>query len=401
MPFAESQGARIYWRLDGASDKPPLVLLNSIGTDLAMWDPTVPHLLPAFRLLRIDTRGHGASDAPAGPYSLPVLADDVAAAMTAAGIERAPIAGVSLGGMMAMEFALAHSKRVSALALIATSAAMDSNAWQARIDKVSTGGTAAIAELAMSRFFSPAFAAAQPAVTDSVKRGLLDMPGRGYAGASAAIRDMQLSARLAELHLPTLVIVGEHDSSTPFAGHGEHLLAGITGADLVRLDCGHLVPLEAPASLAAVLRSFLLPDTAANEAAGIMFERGLKNRRRVLGDAWVDRSLAARTPFNADFQAMITRVAWHEIWSRPGLDDRTRRLLVLAITASLGRWEEFGLHVRAGLSRGGFSRDDLKEVLMQTGIYAGVPAANTAFAEAGKIIAELDSQNAAAADRTN
>ena len=92
------------------------------------------------------------------------------------------------------------------------------------------------------------------------------------------------------------------------------------------------------------------------------FEAGLKNRRRVLGDAWVDRSLANRTPFNAEFQAMITRIAWQEIWSRPGLDDRTRRLLVLAITASLGRWEEFRLHVRAGLTRGGFTRDDLKAV---------------------------------------
>ena len=121
------------------------------------------------------------------------------------------------------------------------------------------------------------------------------------------------------------------------------------------------------------------------------YEKGLAARRSVLGDAWVDRSLANRTPFNAEFQAMITRIAWQEIWSRPGLDDRTRRLLVLAITASLGRWEEFRLHVRAGLTRGGFTRDDLKEVLMQTAIYAGVPAANTAFAEAGRIIAELQS----------
>ncbi|MCB4769971.1 carboxymuconolactone decarboxylase family protein [Ancylobacter sp. Lp-2] len=121
-----------------------------------------------------------------------------------------------------------------------------------------------------------------------------------------------------------------------------------------------------------------------------MYEAGLAHRRRVLGDDWVDRSLAARTPFNAEFQAMITRIAWQEIWSRPGLDERTRRLLVVAITAGLGRWEEFRLHVRAGLARDGFTRDELKEVLMQTAIYAGVPAANTAFAEAGRIIAEID-----------
>lgn len=87
---------------------------------------------------------------------------------------------------------------------------------------------------------------------------------------------------------------------------------------------------------------------------------------------------------------MITRIAWAEIWGRPGLNDHIRRLIVVAITASLGRWEEFGLHVRTGLSRGGFTQDELKEVLMQAAIYAGAPAANTAFAEAGRIIAELD-----------
>lgn len=390
MPFAKRDTVRLYWRLEGEVDRPPLVLLNSIGTDMALWDAAAPHLLPVFRLLRIDMRGHGASDAPEGDYSLAMLAEDVAAVMDAASIDQAAVAGVSLGGMVAMELALARPERVSALALICTSATMDAGAWQDRIDKVRTGGTLAIADLAMQRFLSPAFAAAQPAIAESVRRGLIDMADDGYAGAGMAIRDMKLAHRLLELRVPTLVVVGDQDVSTPFAGHGEYLLATIPGAQLVRLDCGHLAPLEAPVSLAAALRGFLYPDASVGEAAETLFEAGLRNRRRVLGDAWVDRSLANRTPFNADFQTMITRIAWQEIWSRPGLDDRTRRLLVLAITASLGRWEEFALHVRAGLTRGGFSRDDLKEVLMQTAIYAGVPAANTAFAEAEKIIAEID-----------
>ncbi len=151
-------------------------------------------------------------------------------------------------------------------------------------------------------------------------------------------------------------------------------------------------PIEAPGALAATLRRFLQPcqDVAAAAAAEALFEAGLANRRRVLGDAWVEKSLANRTDFNADFQAMITRIAWQEIWGRPGLDDRTRRLLVLAMTASLGRWEEFALHVRAALRQGGFTQDELKETLMQIALYAGVPAANTAFAEAGKIITEED-----------
>jgi 3-oxoadipate enol-lactonase / 4-carboxymuconolactone decarboxylase len=119
------------------------------------------------------------------------------------------------------------------------------------------------------------------------------------------------------------------------------------------------------------------------------YEAGLRIRRAVLGDAWVDQTLANRSDFNAEFQEMITRHAWNDIWGRPGLDHRTRRLLVLATTVALGRWEEFRLHVRAGLEQGGITADELKETLLQSAIYAGVPAANTAFAEAAAIVREV------------
>ena len=267
---------------------------------------------------------------------------------------------------------------------------MDSAAWAARIDKVRAEGTVAIAEMAIGRFLSPAFADRHPEIAESLRRAIAAQQDAGYAGAGAAIRDMNLTARIGAIVVPTLVVTGNQDISTPFAGHGDALLAAIAGSRHAEMDSAHLPPVEAPAALATALRAFLLPTPDAESAADTLFEAGLLNRRRVLGDEWVDRSLANRTPFNADFQAMITRIAWKEIWGRPGLDDRTRRLLVLAITASLGRWEEFTLHVRAGLTRGGFTRDELKEVLMQTAIYAGVPAANTAFAEAGEIIAQLD-----------
>ena len=182
---------------------------------------------------------------------------------------------------------------------------------------------------------------------------------------------------------------GDHDVSTPCAGHGDRIKEAITGAELAHLSCAHLAPVEAPAELGSLLRDFLLPQPEIEVAEDILFASGLINRRRILGSEWVDRSLAARTPFNTEFQALITRVAWHEIWGRPGLDDRTRRLLAVAITAALGRWEEFRLHVSAGLSRGGFTQEELKETLMQTAIYAGLPAANTGFTEATEIIDAL------------
>jgi 4-carboxymuconolactone decarboxylase len=118
------------------------------------------------------------------------------------------------------------------------------------------------------------------------------------------------------------------------------------------------------------------------------FEKGLAVRRAVLGDAHVDRSLASRDGFTTEFQDLITRYAWGEIWTRPGLDRKTRSFLVLAMTASLGRWEEFRLHCRASFANG-VTTDDIKEVILQIAVYAGVPAANTAVKEAKEVFAEL------------
>jgi 3-oxoadipate enol-lactonase/4-carboxymuconolactone decarboxylase len=131
-----------------------------------------------------------------------------------------------------------------------------------------------------------------------------------------------------------------------------------------------------------------LTDIAARlrAARDALFDNGVEQRKRVLGAAWVERSLANRNAFTGEWQELITRFAWGEVWSRPGLDDKTRRFLVLAITIALGRWEEFKLHVRAGIEQNGFSVEELKEVIMQSAIYAGVPAANTAFHEAEALL---------------
>ena len=119
-------------------------------------------------------------------------------------------------------------------------------------------------------------------------------------------------------------------------------------------------------------------------------QRGLSKRRNVVGDAYVERTLAARTPLTSEFQEIITRNAWGEIWTRPHFDDRTRRILVIGTLLALDKWEEFRLHVRAALTEGGFSADDIKEILLQQMIYCGVPAANHAFREAGEILREVD-----------
>ena len=108
-------------------------------------------------------------------------------------------------------------------------------------------------------------------------------------------------------------------------------------------------------------------------------EAGTRIRRQVLGDAHVDKAMAQTTPLTADFQDLLTRYAWGEIWSRPGLDIRTRRILVIGTLIALGRFDEFRMHARAALAEGGFSLEDLKEIVLQQAVYCGVPAANTAF----------------------
>lgn len=254
MPFTDIAGARIYWKRDGRDHGPALVLLNSIGTDMDLWDGVLPILRDQFSLLRMDTRGHGASDAPPGDYSLGMLAGDVLAVADAAGLGRFALAGVSLGGMIGMDLALRAPERVSHLALICTSATMDAASWSARIVKVRAEGMAAIADLAMGRFLSDA---ASPAIYESVRRQLLAMEAQGYAGCGAAIRDMDLAGRIAGIACPTLVITGTRDTSTPLAGHGDYLLAHIPGARHSSLAAAHLAPLEAPEALAEALLSFL------------------------------------------------------------------------------------------------------------------------------------------------
>lgn len=256
MPFVQSHGASIYWKVEGQSDNPPLVLLNSIGTNMDLWAAVLPILRRHFLVLRIDTRGHGGSDAPAGDYDMTMLAGDVSAAMDAARLETGIIAGVSLGGMIAMQFALSAPERADRLVLVCTSATMDRTAWTTRVEKVRTDGVEGIADLAMSRFVSPDFCETQPYVVATIRRGLLDMQLEGYAGCAAAIRDMRLADRLGNITCPTLIVSGDRDTSTPFEGHGDHLLACIPGARHIALDAAHLAPLEAPGDVAAAIIDF-------------------------------------------------------------------------------------------------------------------------------------------------
>lgn len=198
MAFTNNQGARLYWKVEGRSDAPTLILLNSIGTDVDLWAATLPLLREHFSVLRIDTRGHGASITEPGDFSLDLLARDVLAVAREAGLKLFSVAGVSLGGMIAMQLALLAPETITRLALICTSATMDPAAWSNRIAKVQSDGLASIADLVMRRFLSEVVRQAQFGLNSSIRRQFLLMDAEGYAGCGAAIRNMQIDASLAK-----------------------------------------------------------------------------------------------------------------------------------------------------------------------------------------------------------
>ncbi len=391
MPFVTREGVRLFWRMDGHPDRPALLLLNSLGTDHALWDGVVRALSGRFRLLRMDTRGHGASDAPPGDYTIADLAADAFAVLDAAGAASAAVAGVSMGGMTAMQMTATAPARLTAIAICNSAAEVPSQMWLDRAAAVRAGGMAPLMDGILARWFPAAVRAANPPYLATARAIMQAQDPQGYAACCMAIAALAVKDALPGITLPTLVVVGSLDEATPPATGGEPIAAAIPGAKLVSLPTGHISPLERPDALAALLADFLAPEVgdAAEAGRAALFDLGIGNRRAVLGDAWVDRALAKQGGFAWEFQQFITRFAWSEVWGRPGLDHRTRRIIVLAITIALGRWEEFRLHTRAALEQKGLSEDEIREVLIQSAIYAGVPAANTAFHMVEEMLAEM------------
>jgi 3-oxoadipate enol-lactonase/4-carboxymuconolactone decarboxylase len=340
----------------------------------------------------MDTRGHGASDAPKADYSIPMLAADALAVLAAAGVERAHICGLSMGGMTALEIAAEHPSRADRVIAANTSPEMARDLMRERAGIVRQKGMGAVVDGVLGRFLTQGFRDKNPPVLGTTRSTILATDPDGYAGCCMAIATLDLKDKLGRIKAPLLVINGAQDVSTPPAEHGDHIAAAVGGARTVTLDAGHLSAVEKPEAFAGAALAFLTerqgtPNVGAARAA--LFEAGLRVRRAVLGDPWVDKALASRNALTGEFQDFITRIAWGEIWTRPGLDQRTRRLLVLAVTASLSRWDEFRLHLRAGVEQGSLTLDDVKEALMQIAIYAGVPAANTGMHHAQDILKAL------------
>ena len=206
----------VNFRFDGPEDAPVLLLSNSLGTGLGMWEDQMPVLERHFRILRYDQRGHGRSPAPPGPYSIEELATDAVALLDRFELQRVSFCGASMGGMTGMWLAIHAPERIDRLVLCCTSAHIPPRErWLERAATVRSKGMEAVADASLERWFTPAFRGRKPETAERLKRGLLEIDPEGYAGCCEALAETDLRPQLATIRTPTLVITGEDDLSTP------------------------------------------------------------------------------------------------------------------------------------------------------------------------------------------
>ncbi len=257
MPFADVAGVRLHYRFDGADDAPVVMLCNSLGTDLSMWDGQVLALTQHYNVLRYDSRGHGQSAVTAGPYTIEQLGRDAVALLDVLGLTRVRFCGLSMGGMVGQWLGANAARRLSRLVLCNTAARIGTaEVWNARIDAVNKGGMASIVENVVARWYTPSFIASSPAAIDKTRTMLLTTPAAGYVASCGAVRDMDQRDSVSRIKLPTLVVAGAHDAVTSPAD-GRFLAECITGAQYVELAAAHLSNIEAEAAFTSTVMAFL------------------------------------------------------------------------------------------------------------------------------------------------
>ncbi len=297
----------------------------------------MPGFLQYFQVSRYDARGHGASAVPAGDFTIDQLGQDALGLVDTLGITKFAFCGLSMGGAVGQWLAIRAPERLTGLVLANTSAKFGTpDLWDVRRKAVLDGGMQTIVDAVMQRFFSPdkqTSAAAQ-----STRAVLLGTDPKGYAACCAALRDADNLAALSKISIPTLVIGSDRDPSTPGPGHKAKVLLAISRMPKPSSWYGASLNLELPHACTEAVLEFFIPAKAGADP----LEAGMKVRRQVLGDAHVQRSMDGATDFTRDIQELITRYAWGTIWTRPGLDHRTRRLLVLAITQQRDAGKNFG-----------------------------------------------------------
>ena len=260
MPFVHLADGDLHYQLEGSAGAPVLVLSNSLGTDLHMWDAQIPAFTQHFQVLRYDTRGHGKSLVSEGPYSIAQLGADVLALLDALDIEKAYFCGLSMGGLIGQWLAINAPARIERLVLCNTAAKIGApEVWNPRIDTVLSGGAQAMRDLrdaSISRWFTPEFAEAEPAKVEPIVGMLAQTSPEGYAANCAAVRDADYREQLGGISAPTLIVCGSGDPVTT-TEHGRFMQERIAGAELVEFQAAHLSNVQAGDAFSQRVLAFL------------------------------------------------------------------------------------------------------------------------------------------------
>jgi 3-oxoadipate enol-lactonase/4-carboxymuconolactone decarboxylase len=362
-----------------------IVLGPSLGTTSAIWDTVALALAETFRVLRFDLPGHGFSPAASERFSITELGEAVLELVDSIGGGPFFYAGDSMGGAIGLALAAEHPDRVLGVVAFCTTATFGGpDGWHERAAQVRASGTASVVSSSASRWFAPGYLDDNPAAGAAALDLLVAIDDESYALCCEALAEIDLGKSAATITVPVLCAGGEFDVATP-AAEVEQLAGLIPHADYETIvGAGHLPVMEKPAEAEELIRRLLPVESA--------YERGMIVRRSVLGDAHVDAANSRITAETEDFQDFITRYAWGEIWSRPGLSRRDRSLITLASLVTGSHANEIAMHVRAALTNG-VTREEISEVILHTSVYAGLPAANEAFAIARETFAQLDDED--------
>ncbi|KAA1424949.1 4-carboxymuconolactone decarboxylase [Mumia zhuanghuii] len=397
--------------LAGHAGLPLLVVGPSLGTSaVALWSAAAKELGADFHVIGWDLPGH--VDGPVrGGFTIAELAEGVLAFASGAAEAREDealrfaYAGDSVGGAVGLQLMLDAPDAVTAAVLLCTGAQIgDTEMWRERAATVRASGTPVMVTGSAQRWFAPGFLEREPSIGAALLHVLQGADAEGYAQVCDALAVFDVRDRLGEIAVPVLAVAGAHDVATPVAKL-EEIANGVRNGDLLVLpDVAHLAPAEAPADVSSAIRAVWgrsrgeepHPTAQIGDGDGAVgadgdgaYTRGMEVRRAVLGDAHVDRATASADPLTRPFQELITRYAWGDVWGRDGLDRRSRSMITLALLAALGHEKELAMHVRAAL-RNGLTREEIAEVLLHTGVYAGVPVTNAALGVMQGVFAELD-----------
>lgn len=376
-----------------AERRPLLVVGPSLGTSVSgLWGHVATLLADRHDVVGWDLPGHGGSAPTSEPFTVGELAAGVLAAVDVIQSERGEsesrfsYAGDSVGGATGLQLALDAPHRMAAVAVVCSGAKIgDPSMWADRAETVRRSGTAVLVSGTAQRWFAPGFLDREPDAGARLLQDLRAADAEAYALVCEALAGFDVRARLPEITTPVLVVSGALDVAAPAEG-GRFVAEGVRDGRYVELEgVAHQAPVEAPQRTADLL--------AAHAAGGLtqreVYAAGLQVRRDVLGAAHVDRATAAVDASTRDFQELITRYAWGTIWTRPGLDRRSRSMITITALVANGHGEELALHLRGALTNG-LTRAEITEVLLQSAIYCGVPAANSAFRVAQEVFRSVD-----------